>query len=96
MKKKDLREIPIPKADIKQIREIAVKGKEIRGVIVTQKKKADEQETLVLNVYQVSGKNRKDISLLFRVFCQKDDYTTLEVDNSKWRTGALQIGRAHV
>lgn len=89
MKKKDLREIPIPKADIKQIREIAVKGKEIRGVIVTQKKKADEQETLVLNVYQVSGKNKKDISLLFRVFCQKDDYTTLEVDNSKWRTGAL-------
>lgn len=89
MKKKGLREIPLPKADIKQIREIAVKGKEVRGVIVAQKKKADEQETLVLNVYQVSGKNKKDISLLFRVFCQKDDYTTLEVDNGKWRTGAL-------
>lgn len=89
MKKKGLREIALPKADIKQIREIAVKGKEVRGVIVTQKKKADEQETLVLNVYQVSGKNKKDISLLFRVFCQKDDYTTLEVDNGKWRTGAL-------
>lgn len=89
MKKKSLREIPLPKADIKQIREIAVKGKEVRGVIVAQKKKANEQETLVLNVYQVSGKNKKDISILFRVFCQKDDYTTLEVDNGKWRTGAL-------
>lgn len=89
MKKKGLREIPLPKADVKQIREIAVNGKGVRGVIVAQKKKVNEQETLVLNVYQVSGKNKKDISLLFRVFCQKDDYTTLEVNNGKWRTGAL-------
>ena len=26
---------------------------------------------------------------MFRVFCQKDDYITLEVENGKWRTGAL-------
>ena len=89
MKKKRLREISIPKANFKQIRAVALNCKEVHGVIMAQKKKVDEQETLVLNVYQVGGKNKKDISLMFRVFCQKDDYTTLEIDNDKWRTGAL-------
>ena len=49
----------------------------------------EKGEFTILNVYQVSGKNKKDISLLFRVFCQKNDYITFEVDCNKWRTGAL-------
>lgn len=88
MIKKELRAVPVPKADTLQIHEKAVKNN-IRGIIVTQKKKICTEETLILNVYQVSGKNKKDISLLFRVFCQKDDYITLETDSNKWRTGAL-------
>lgn len=36
-----------------------------------------------------SGRNKRDISLLFRVFCQKEDYITLEVECNKWRTAAL-------
>ena len=89
MIKKILKAIPIPKADVGQIHDIAVGNKNIRGVIVSQKKKVEAEETLILNVYQVSGKNKKDISLLFRVFCQKNDYITFEVDCDKWRTGAL-------
>ncbi len=88
MIKKELRAVPVPKADTLQIHEKAVKNN-IRGIIVTQKKKICTEETLILNVYQVSGKNKQDISLLFRVFCQKDDYITLETDCNKWRTGAL-------
>lgn len=89
MIKKALKAIPLPKADIDRIHDIAVENKNIRGVIVSQKKKVEAEETLILNVYQVSGKNKKDISLLFRVFCQKNDYITFEVDCGKWRTGAL-------
>lgn len=89
MKKKALKYIPVPKTDTKKIREIAMEGKGKRGVIATQKKKVDSEETLILNVYQVSGRNKRDISLLFRVFCQKDDYITLEVECGKWRTGSL-------
>lgn len=89
MIKKVLKAIPIPKADVGQIHDIAVGNKNIRGVIVSQKKKVEAEETLILNVYQVSGKNKKDISLLFRVFCQKNDYITFETDCDKWRTGAL-------
>ena len=89
MIKKALKAIPIPKADVGQIHDIAVGNKNIRGVIVSQKKKVEAEETLILNVYQVSGKNKKDISLLFRVFCQKNDYITFETDCDKWRTGAL-------
>ena len=89
MIKKALKAIPIPKVDIGQIHDIAVGNKNIRGVIVSQKKKVEAGETLILNVYQVSGKNKNDISLLFRVFCQKNDYITFEADCNKWRTGAL-------
>lgn len=89
MKKKLLKAIPAPKADEEQIRAIAKAGKDIRGVIVSQKKRIDGLETLVLNVFQVSGRNKKDVSLQFRVFCQKEDYTTLDIDGNKWRTGAL-------
>lgn len=89
MLKKVLKAISLPKADIDQIHEIAVRGKNIRGVIVSQKSKVKGEETLILNIYQVSGKNQKDISLLFRVFCHENDYITLEVDCNKWRTGAL-------
>ena len=89
MKKKALKYIPVPKTDTEKIREIAMEGKGKRGVIATQKKKVDPEETLILNVYQVSGRNKRDISLLFRVFCQKDDYITLEVECGKWRTGSL-------
>lgn len=89
MIKKALKAIPIPKVDVGQIHDIAVGNKNIRGVIVSQKKKVEAGETLILNVYQVSGKNKNDISLLFRVFCQKNDYITFEVDCNKWRTGAL-------
>lgn len=89
MRKKVLKTIPIPKADVGKIHEIAIENENIRGVMISQKKKIDAEETLILNVYQVSGKNKKDISLLFRVFCQKDDYVTFDVDGNKWRTGAL-------
>lgn len=89
MIKKALKAIPIPKVDVGQIHDIAVGNKNIRGVIVSQKKKVEAGETLILNVYQVSGKNKNDISLLFRVFCQKNDYITFEADCNKWRTGAL-------
>lgn len=89
MIKKALKTIPVPKVDIGQIHEIAIENEKIRGVIISQKKKVEAEETLILNVYQVSGKNKKDISLLFRVFCQKSDYITLEIDCNKWRTGAL-------
>lgn len=44
---------------------------------------------MILNVYQTSGRNKRDISLMFRVFCQKENYITLEVECGKWRTGAL-------
>lgn len=89
MIKKELRAVPVPKADIPRIHAMAAENDNIRGVIVSQKKKVGTEETLILNVYQVSGKNRQDISLLFRVFCQKDDYVTFETDCNKWRTGAL-------
>lgn len=89
MVKKLLREIPVPRADASQIHRTAIEGKDIRWVIISQKKKVQAEETLILNVYQVSGKNKEDISLLFRVFCQKNDYITLEAGCNKWRTGAL-------
>lgn len=89
MKKKLLKSVPAPNADEEAIRNIAKEGKGTRGVIITQKNKVDDNETLILNVYQVSGRNKKDISLIFRVFCQKSDYITLDVESGKWRTGAL-------
>lgn len=89
MIKRALKALSLPKADISQIHDIAIGNKNIRWVIVSQKKKVEAEETLILNVYQVSGKNKKDISLQFRVFCQKKDYITLEADCGKWRTGAL-------
>ncbi len=89
MIKRALKVIPIPRADAQQIHKTAIGGKDISGVVISQKKRVEAEETLILNVYQVSGKNKKDISLLFRVFCQKNDYITFEVDCNKWRTGAL-------
>ncbi len=89
MIKKALKAIPVPRADVMQIHKIAIEDKDICGVIIYQKKKVKTEETLILNVYQVSGKNKKDISLLFRVFCQRNNYITFEVDCNKWRTGAL-------
>lgn len=89
MKKKALKSIPVPDVDTESIRNKAMEVKGKRGIIATQKKKVEEEETLILNVYQVSGRSKRDISLLFRVFCQRDDYITLEVDCDKWRTGAL-------
>lgn len=89
MKKKELKTIPVPKVNTEDIHKIAVSGKGKRGIITSQKKRIDTEEILVLNVYQTSGRNKQDISLLFRVFCQKDDYITLEVECGKWRTGAL-------
>lgn len=89
MIKKALKAISIPRADMGRIHKIAEGDKNIRGVIISQKKKIEEEETLVLNVYQVSGRNKKDISLLFRVFCQESNYITYETDCNKWRTGAL-------
>ena len=89
MKKKELMAITIPKTNLEAIHDVAVAGKGKRGVITTQKKKIGTEETLVLNVYQISGRNKRDISLLFRVFCQKEDYITLEAEGNKWRTGAL-------
>lgn len=89
MKKKELKTIPVPKVNTEDIHKIAVSGKGKRGIITSQKKRINTEEILVLNVYQTSGRNKQDISLLFRVFCQKDDYITLEVECGKWRTGAL-------
>lgn len=89
MKKKELKTIPVPKVNAEDIHKIAVSGKGKRGIITSQKKRIDTEEILVLNVYQTSGRNKRDISLLFRVFCQKDDYITIEVECGKWRTGAL-------
>ena len=89
MKKKGFREVPVPEVELEQVRAVAIDDKNLRGVIVSQVCEVNEQETLILNVFQVSGKNKRDISIMFRVFCQKDDYITLEVDTGKWRTGAL-------
>ena len=89
MIKRALKVIPVPRVDVQQIHKTAIGGKDIRGVIISQKKRVEAEETLILNVYQVSGKNKNDISLLFRVFCQKNDYITFEADCNKWRTGAL-------
>ncbi len=89
MIKRALKAIPVPRADAQQIHKTAIGGKDIRGVIISQKKRVEAEETLILNVYQASGRNKQDISLLFRVFCQKNDYITFEVDCNKWRTGAL-------
>lgn len=89
MKKKELKSIPIAKANMEAIHDIAVAGKGKRGVITVQNVKNGAEEVLVLNVYQTSGRNKRDISLLFRVFCQKEDYITLEVECNKWRTAAL-------
>lgn len=89
MKKKELKTIPVPKVNAEDIHKIAVSGKGKRGIITSQKKRINTEEILVLNVYQTSGRNKQDISLSFRVFCQKDDYITLEVECGKWRTGAL-------
>lgn len=89
MKKKELKTIPVPKVNTEDIHKIAVSGKGKRGIITSQKKRINTEEILVLNVYQTSGRNKQDISLLFRVFCQKDDYITLEAECGKWRTGAL-------
>lgn len=89
MKKKDLKDIPVSKVNLETIHDIAAAGKGKRGVISTQKKKVGAEETLILNVYQTSGRNKRDISLMFRVFCQKENYITLEVECGKWRTGAL-------
>ena len=89
MIKKVLKAIPVPRTDIKQIHKTVIGGKDIHGIIISQKKRVEAEETLILNVYQASGKNKRDISLLFRVFCQKNDYITFEVDCNKWRTGAL-------
>ena len=69
MIKRALKVISVPRADIQQIHKTAIGGKDIRGVIISQKKRIEAEETLILNVYQVSGKNKKDISLLFRVAC---------------------------
>lgn len=89
MEKRLLRKIPIPASDTEKISAAAKAGKDIRGVIVTQLHKADDVETLVLNVYQTSGKNKRDVSLLFRVFCQKNEFITLDMEKGNWRTGAL-------
>lgn len=89
MKKRLFKNIPVPNPNYERIHEIAKVEKGKRGILVTQKKSIDGEETLILNAYQVSGKNKRDISLQFRVFCQKEDYTTLDVDTGKWRTGAL-------
>lgn len=89
MKKKELKSIPIAKANMEVMHDIAVSGKGKRGVITVQNVKNGAEEVLVLNVYQTSGRNKRDISLLFRVFCQKEDYITLEVECNKWRTAAL-------
>lgn len=61
MRKKALKAIPVPRADVGQIHEIAAGNKNIRGVIASQKKKVEAEETLILNVYQVSGKNKGHI-----------------------------------
>lgn len=74
MKKKELKSIPIAKANMEVMHDIAVSGKGKRGVITVQNVKNGAEEVLVLNVYQTSGRNKRDISLLFRVFCQKEDY----------------------
>ncbi len=89
MKKRLLKAIAAPTADEQTIRNIALSDKGTKGVIVSQKDKVENEDTLILNIYQVSGRNKKDISLMFRVFCQKCDYITLDVESGKWRTGAL-------
>ncbi len=89
MRKRALRAIPISKVYTGRIHEVAARDRNIRRVIATRKKRVDSKETLILDVYQASGRNRRDISLQFRVFCQKDDYITFDVEGNKWRTGAL-------
>ena len=61
--KRVLKVIPVPRVDAQQIRKIAIGSKDIRGVIISQKKRVEAEETLILNVYHVSGKIKKDISL---------------------------------
>lgn len=65
MKKKQLKSIPIAKANMEVMHDIAVSGKGKRGVITVQNVKNGAEEVLVLNVYQTSGRNKRDISLLF-------------------------------
>ena len=54
MKKKELKSIPIAKANMKVMHDIAVSGKGKRGVITVQNVKNGAEEVLVLNVYQTS------------------------------------------
>lgn len=59
MIKKALKAIPVPRADVMQIHKIAIEDKDICGVIISQKKKVKTEETLILNVYQVSEKIKR-------------------------------------
>lgn len=88
MDKKALKAIPVPIADISLIYDAAAGDEDVRGVIISQKENIGAEETLILNVYHVRGKDKADISLL-RVFCQKGDYITFEAGCKKWRTGSL-------
>lgn len=88
MDKKALKTIPAPTPDIRLVYDAVAGDEDIRGVIISQKQKIGAEETLILNVYYVRGKDKADISLL-RVFCQKGDYITLEAGCKKWRIGSL-------
>ncbi|MCD7824572.1 MAG: PcfJ domain-containing protein [Clostridiaceae bacterium] len=89
MEKRLFKTVPVPKPDYESMHKIAIAEKGKRGILTAQKKRIKGEETLILNVYQVSGKNKRDISLQFRMFCQKEDYITLDADTGRWRTGAL-------
>ena len=89
MRKKLLKLVPLPIVDISAIREALLDNKSLKSVVVLQKEKVDKTDTLVFNIYRCNEKNKKNVFLLFRLYCQKEDYITLDVEKNTWRTGSL-------
>ena len=87
MKKKELKSIPIAKANMEAIHDIAVAGKGKRGVITVQNVKNGAEEVLVLNVYQISGRNTRLIE--GKYFAYQKMFTEGEINTCASRTALI-------
>ena len=89
MHKKGLRDLPDPVVtdDVKKAFRKCKKKKTKYYIMTASKKNLQGEQMLVVDVYE---RKEADVSPAFRVFCGKDDYTTLDIrEKPKWRDGAL-------
>lgn len=85
MDKKNLKKIPRP---IVEDSFYPLAKEEKSRYIVTAER---VEEVLVINFFQVSGKNFQDISPEFRTFCQKNSYISQDLTSEKvkWKTASV-------